>query len=293
MKVTSDSVFVITGAATGIGAELARTVVSRGARVAVGDVNVAGLETLAAELGPRCAYSRIDVSRPSDLRALADLARRRFGRIDVWVNNAAAGQVGNFLVGSSQSSLVPAPFGDDVFSITERLVNVNCASVAYGCRIAAEEFIKDKKAGVILTTASMGGFYPAALQPTYGATKAFTVAFIRALNPLLKQNNIRSTAICPGWLTGSVHGARDLQAYLSIYEESKKLGIPLPPNLPPTPDAFLATVKSTTAARVVEAMLAFVEDDGMEADTIAVVADEPFGTVESRHTIRPLKGGKL
>jgi hypothetical protein len=66
-------------------------------------------------------------------------------------NNAAAGQVGNFLVGSSQSSLVPAPFGDDVFSITSRLLNVNIGGVAAGYRLAAEEFMRDKRPGIIVT----------------------------------------------------------------------------------------------------------------------------------------------
>lgn len=85
-----------------------------------------------------------------------------------------------------------------MFSITARLVNVNIAGVAYGIRLAAEEFMKDKRPGIIVTTASMGGFRPSPYQPTYGATKAATVAFVRAINPLLKMHGIRSTAICPG-----------------------------------------------------------------------------------------------
>jgi NADP-dependent 3-hydroxy acid dehydrogenase YdfG len=55
MKVTNTTVAVITGAASGIGAELARTLVRRGAQVALGDVNIAGLEKLAAELGANVA----------------------------------------------------------------------------------------------------------------------------------------------------------------------------------------------------------------------------------------------
>ena len=171
MKLSSETVIAITGAATGIGAELARTLVRRGCSVALGDVNFPALETLASELGPRCAILRCDVSRPTDIKALIDLAKSRFGGFHVMVNNAAGGQVGNFLVGSSQSSLVPAPFGDDVFAITSRLVNVNIAGVAYGCRLAAEEFMENGTKGIIVTTASMGAFSPAVFQPTYGATK--------------------------------------------------------------------------------------------------------------------------
>lgn len=154
MKIDSSTVAVITGAATGIGAELARTLVRRGAKVVCGDVNEKGIAELQSELGDACATLRADVSDPADIRALIELAKSRFGGFDVFVNNAAAGQVGNFLVGSSQNSLVPSPFGDDVFAVTSRLFNVNCAGVAYGYRLAAEEFMRDRRRGIILTVGS-------------------------------------------------------------------------------------------------------------------------------------------
>lgn len=97
-------------------------------------------------------------------------------------------------------------------------------------------------------------------------------------------------SLSPGWLVSSVHGDRDLKAYLSLYEESQKLGVPLLPGFPATPEAFKKNVNSTTEARVVEAMLLFVEDDSINVDTITVNGQEPFGTMESVHTIKPLRG---
>ena len=73
-----------------------------------------------------------------------------------------------------------------------------------------------------------------------------------------------------------------------MIEDLTPLTLQLVPGFAPTPEAFRKNVNSTTEARVVEAMLLFVEDDSVESDTISVIGNDPFGTVETTHTIKPL-----
>src|SRR5690349_14756190 len=80
-------VAVVTGAASGMGAAIVRRFCAEGARVVAADIN-AGVATVAAEFGDQCASIETDVSSSPQVRAMIDLARERFGRLDILCNNA-------------------------------------------------------------------------------------------------------------------------------------------------------------------------------------------------------------
>ena len=82
-------VAIVTGAAQGTGAAIARLFVGEGARVVLADVKDAQAESLAGELGARAAFVHLDVTRPDDWRAGVEQTIERFGGVDVLVNNAA------------------------------------------------------------------------------------------------------------------------------------------------------------------------------------------------------------
>ena len=85
------SVVMITGAAGGLGALLARRLCSQGARVALGDLDGKGVEQVAQELralGGNVLARRCDVTVEDDLRHLVDAAQNAWGRLDIGVNNA-------------------------------------------------------------------------------------------------------------------------------------------------------------------------------------------------------------
>ncbi|MBU8895162.1 SDR family NAD(P)-dependent oxidoreductase [Corallococcus sp. M34] len=84
-------VIVITGASAGIGAELARRCGEEGAKVVLAARRRTELEAVAARAGPEALAVVTDVTRRGDVERLRDRALERFGRIDVWVNNAGHG----------------------------------------------------------------------------------------------------------------------------------------------------------------------------------------------------------
>ncbi|HZI14184.1 MAG TPA: SDR family NAD(P)-dependent oxidoreductase [Myxococcus sp.] len=86
-----DKVIVITGASAGIGAELARMAGGRGAKVVLAARRKPELEAVAARSGTEALAVVTDATRRADMERLRDAALERFGRIDVWVNNAGRG----------------------------------------------------------------------------------------------------------------------------------------------------------------------------------------------------------
>src|SRR5262245_38945593 len=83
-------VAIVTGAASGIGAAIARRFASEGARLVAADVQDARGTALVGSLGGEARYCHCDVSREDDVRALIGAAVDRFGRVDVMVNNAGS-----------------------------------------------------------------------------------------------------------------------------------------------------------------------------------------------------------
>ena len=88
----SEQVAVVVGASTGIGRATALAFAAKGAKVMCAARNAQALDTLTEQIradGGTAIAAPTDIAHPAQVRALADLAEQRFGRIDTWVNNAA------------------------------------------------------------------------------------------------------------------------------------------------------------------------------------------------------------
>ena len=174
---------LVSGAASGIGAEVVRGLVADGARVLALDVQGAALDALARACG--CAAARCDVTNESAVRAAVARACDDFGRLDIVVN--AAGIV----------------VSDDVADIDDavwsRLLDVNLTGAMRVCR-AALPIMQEQHAGAIVNVASVAAFNASPGMASYAAGKAGLVALTRALAHRYGAQGVRANCLCPGWV---------------------------------------------------------------------------------------------
>lgn len=177
---------VVTGGASGIGREVARTLAGEGARVVVADVNATGLdETLAGlkELGAEAEGVLADVRRHEDCTRLAEAARARFGTLDVLVACAGVGGEGLFLETRP----------DD----WNALLDVNVRGVLNASHAIAP-IMAEQRRGSIVNIASEAGKLGEKRMVVYSATKGAVIAFSKAFAVEMGRFGVRVNAVCPG-----------------------------------------------------------------------------------------------
>lgn len=174
---------LITGAARGLGAAIARRFAAEGATVVLTDLNEAGGAETAAEIGNAASFLRVDAGDWGQMRESIDATVARHGRLDLLINNA----------GTIRTGLV-ADFSLDHFDL---LMRTNIGSVFYGCK-AAIPHMQRQGGGTIINMASIAGLRGEYLCAAYCASKAAIVNFTRALALDHAEENIRVNAICPG-----------------------------------------------------------------------------------------------
>jgi short-subunit dehydrogenase len=178
-----DKVIVITGASGGIGAALAETVATRGARPVLAARREKELFSVAAKCNGALAVVA-DVTQRSDVQRLADEAIRKHGHIDVWVNNAGRG------ISRSVLQLTD----EDI----DEMVRVNVKSALYGMHIAVAHF-KTRGQGHLINVSSMLGRMPAApIRSAYSASKAFLNSLTSSLRMDLKGSGVVVSLVSPG-----------------------------------------------------------------------------------------------
>jgi NAD(P)-dependent dehydrogenase (short-subunit alcohol dehydrogenase family) len=193
MTLTIDqAVVAITGGARGIGAAIAREAARRGARVAIGDVDLELAGRTAAEIDALALP--LDVtSRPSWNAFVAD-TETRFGAVDVLVNNAGIMPLGPFLAETDEA--------------TERQLDINVLGVLLGCKAALPGML-GRGRGHVINVASMAGKLGVAGIVTYSATKFAVVGLTQALADELKDTHLAVTAVLPGLVdTELTHGLK-------------------------------------------------------------------------------------
>lgn len=179
----ADTVAVITGAANGIGAAVARALVARGAQVVLGDVDDTAGAALADELGG--AFVPTDVTDPEANRVLAARALELHGRIDLVHLNAGV--------------VTGTGFGPhfDVAAYRHAMA-VNLDGVVYGVAATLDHLVA-AGTGQIVVTASMAGLTPVPFDAIYGANKSAVVSLVRSLGALHAGSGVRINALCPSF----------------------------------------------------------------------------------------------
>jgi NAD(P)-dependent dehydrogenase (short-subunit alcohol dehydrogenase family) len=183
MDTLRDKVAVITGAASGIGRAIACALAGRGAHVVAVDLDNDGVAALAGDLSDRGAAAlpqRADVSDPGAFDGIRDAALRRFGRVDIVVNN----------VGVLPEDIPVAEW--------QRLLDINLMSLVRS-NAAFLPLLLDQGSGHLVNTASFAGLFTYSYDRLpYAATKAAVVQISEGLAIYLRPKNIGVTLLCPG-----------------------------------------------------------------------------------------------
>jgi meso-butanediol dehydrogenase/(S,S)-butanediol dehydrogenase/diacetyl reductase len=180
---------LITGAASGIGAATARRLAADGAKLVLADIDGAGVEKLAAELGQ--AAIRADVTRTEDIERMLEEPYRRWGRLDVLFNNAGVIRV--------------QPMLDVTGEEWDRVMNVNLRAVFFVLQAAAKRMLGQEPMpdsdlrGKLIQTASIASYRGGNHMMTpYSASKAGVVSLTRSAAQVLAPQRITSNCVCPG-----------------------------------------------------------------------------------------------
>jgi NAD(P)-dependent dehydrogenase (short-subunit alcohol dehydrogenase family) len=174
-------VAVVTGAATGIGAAIARRFAGEACRVVVADVDAAGAASRAAAIGGLGVA--VDVAVEDQVRDLFQACDREYGRLDVLVNNAGA-------TGPTAST--------ETLDIAEwrALFAVNVEGVML-CAKYAVPLLK-RQGGAIVNMSSLSGYRPLPYRTAYGASKFAVRGITESLAHELGRDGIRVNSLCPG-----------------------------------------------------------------------------------------------
>jgi len=177
-------VIVITGASSGFGKGAALKFAQEGASLVLAarrDELLDDLVQQCEEKGARALAVPTDVGQQDDVETLAQKAIEQFGRIDVWINNAGVGALGNFW---------DIPLADHT-----RVIETNLLGVIYGSYFALQQF-RQQKTGILINTASGLGKIPSPYYSSYTASKYGVVGLSAALRQELAEANLKDIHVC-------------------------------------------------------------------------------------------------
>lgn len=214
MNNIENKVIIITGASSGIGKATAKVLTENGAKVVLSARREDRLKKLAAEIGEdKAAYLSSDVSKIEDMKAVAALAKEKFGRIDALFANAGIMPVSNM------SQLAVDEW--------DKMIDINIRGVLYAMAAVLPEFTEQKR-GHIIATSSVAGTRPVPGNAVYCGTKYFVRAMMESFRQetIGENSGIRTTVIYPGAinteLLGSINNAGVKAFVEDVYQ---KIGI--------------------------------------------------------------------
>jgi short-subunit dehydrogenase len=234
----------ITGAARGIGHATAKALLTRGARVVIGDRDVAVLESAVTELakfGQVTGYP-LDVTDRESFAVFLDKARTDGdGHVDVLINNAGVMPVGPFLEQTEQS--------------IRSSIEVNFYGVLTGCQLVLPEMVRRRR-GHVVNIASMAGLVAVPGQVVYAGTKFAVVGLSTAMADEFAPHGVEVTVILPTFTnTELIAGTKNTGAQKPVQPEDiaaaivKALDKPKTHVSVPAPLRFVGAVTSMLGPR--------------------------------------------
>ncbi len=179
----SGKVAAITGAASGIGLECARTLLAAGAKVVLIDRDGEKLEKLTAEMGDNAFALVVDLMQPEQVDNILTGILERAGRLDIFHANAGA--------------YIGGPIAEGDPDVWDRVLNLNINAAFRSVRAVLPHLIA-QKSGDIIFTSSIAGVVPVIWEPIYTASKFAVQAFVHSTRRQVAQYGVRVGAVLPG-----------------------------------------------------------------------------------------------
>ena len=198
-----DKVVVITGGSKGFGKALALRLSRKGANIVISSNNHKNLDTTASEL--KVDSFKADVTSWDELRSLANYVFDKFGKIDIWINNAGV-------------QIAPSKVEDVEITKLHKLFDVNFFGYFYGCR-AVVPIMKRQGHGVIININSTAGLEGKPEISAYSASKFAVKGLTQSLRAELKDTGIQVYGIHPGGMQTEIYNEKypnDFDQYMSV-----------------------------------------------------------------------------
>jgi len=183
MQQLTGKIAIVTGAASGFGAGIARAYIAEGAQVVIADLNHDAGRALAEELGPDASAIACDVTNAEQVRAAVEHCVSRFGVPDIVVNNAGATHRNQPMLDVDEKTF-------------DRIYAVNVKSLYHMAR-AVVPLMRERKSGVIINVGSVAGIRPRPGLTWYNGSKGAANMLSKSMAVELAPDGIRVNAICP------------------------------------------------------------------------------------------------
>lgn len=200
-------VAVVTGAASGIGKEIALTLARAGAAIAIADLNQQGADAVAEEIkaaGGRAIGVAMDVTNEEAVNSGIDKIAETFGSVDILISNAGI-QIVN-------------PIENYAFSDWKKMQAIHVDGAFLTTKAALKHMYKDDRGGIVIYMGSVHSHEASPLKSAYVAAKHALLGLARVLAKEGAKHNVRSHVICPGFV-------RTPLVDKQIPEQAKELGI--------------------------------------------------------------------
>jgi NAD(P)-dependent dehydrogenase (short-subunit alcohol dehydrogenase family) len=180
---------IVTGGGGGIGAAVARRLVSEGAKVTVADINIASARLAAGPLGASALAVEFDAADASAVQAMIERTVSHFGRLDILHNNAALTDPAQQ---QQDTTAVDIPL--EIWNAT---LTTNVTGYLLGCKYAIPHMIAGG-GGAIINTASNSGTAGDLARIAYGSSKGAIITMTKYVATQYGRQNIRCNSIAPG-----------------------------------------------------------------------------------------------
>lgn len=188
-----NKVAIVTGAGAGMGRAIALLYAKEGAKVVATDINEKDIQSVTEEIvkaGGEATALVANIAKEEDVQNMIDTAVEKYGTLDILVNNA--GIMDNF-----------TPAQDVTDELWDKVIAVNTTGTMRAIRKALPIFL-EKKSGVIINNASVGGLYGSRAGAAYTASKHAVIGLTKNVGFQYAMEGIRSNAIAPGGVNTNI-----------------------------------------------------------------------------------------